>query len=329
MIEVINRELIVPREEYNIGTNYDERSEVRQFHMKRVTSGGIDLAHLSFSLDIRYYNDATDTALLDKEVTDKDIILTLNIVNSMLQVPGTVAIQIRALSADGTVKWTSYIGALFVEDAINFPASYTGGISELERLETEWAEIYANEQERKAAETARANAETERAEAEEGRNTAENERVAAEEERVAADSRRAEEFRQAIETAENTLSRGYQNALDDAEVDLKRQYDNELEDAKTALTNAVQAIANDAADSASDAADSADAAEQYAYNASQSAGAAALSEQNAAASKNILEFYVNYVVPEFVIANNRLYLRDTATQNFIVANNRLYIQNPA
>ena len=37
MIEVINRELIVPREEYNIGTSYDNRSEVRLFHLRRVT----------------------------------------------------------------------------------------------------------------------------------------------------------------------------------------------------------------------------------------------------------------------------------------------------
>ncbi len=307
MIEVINRELLIPREEYNIGTNYDNQSDVRLFHLKRVTSGGIDLGNLAFALDIRYANDATDTALLDKEVTDKDIVLTLTIINSMLQVPGTVMVQIRALGADGTVKWTSYLGALFVEDAINFPASYTGQISEIERLEAEFAEIYASEAERKLAETGREDAEALRVIAEQGRVDAEALRVAAEEERVEADGRREQEFADAIATAEETLNEDFREAV---------------EDAKEELTDAVQDIA-DAAE------DYKDAAALSAYNAHESAAAAALSEQNAADSEHILDFYVNYVVPRFVIANNRLYIRDTATQSFIVANNRLYIQNPA
>lgn len=77
------------------------------------------------------------------------------------------------------------------------------------------------------------------------------------------------------------------------------------------------------------AAGSATSAAGSASDAEDSQQAALLSEQNAAASEEILEFYVNYVVPRFTIANNRLYLKDTATQNFMVANNRLYIQNPS
>lgn len=77
------------------------------------------------------------------------------------------------------------------------------------------------------------------------------------------------------------------------------------------------------------AAGSATSAAGSASDAEDSQQAALLSEQNAAASEEILQFYVNYVVPRFTIANNRLYLKDTATQNFIVANNRLYIQNPS
>ena len=278
MIEVINRELLIPREEYNIGTNYDDTSEIRQFHLKRITSGGVDLGNLTFSLDIRYANDLTDVALLDKEVTPRYIILTLHIINSMLQVPGSVLVQLRALSKDGAVKWTSYMGSFFVEDAINFPASYTGDITQIERLETEFQTILESESERQSAEALRV-------EAESGRVEAEAARVEAENERVEADSRREEEFREAIELATETL------------------------------TDAVQDIADAAADSASDAEESAQNAE--------------LSAQNAAASESILDFYVDYVVPRFIIANNRLYIKENATQDFMVANNRLYILNPA
>jgi hypothetical protein len=307
MIEVINRELLIPREEFNLGTNYDDTSEIRQFHLKRITSGGVDLGNLTFALDMKYFDGTTDVATFTKEVTPRDIILTLVVLNSMLQVPGTVLVQIRALSADGTVKWSSYEGAFFVEDAINVPASYTGDLSELERLEAEWNAAKDAEAARVLAENARVEAEEGRAEAETGRVEAEEARALAEEERVEADGRREQEFADAISTAEETLNADYRDALDDA---------------KDELTNAVQEIADDAASSASAAASSA-------HDAHESAAAAALSEQNAAASEGILEFYTNYVVPRFVIANNRLYIRDTATQSFIVANNRLYIQNPA
>lgn len=176
MIEVVNRELLIPREEFNIGTNYDTNSEARIFHMKRVTSGGVDLANLSFVLDLRYSNDKADTAALVKETTDKDINLCLSIVKNMLQVPGSVIIQIRALNADGNVKWTSYPGAFFVEDAINTPAEYAGKLTELERFEADYESYQRAEAGRVAAEEKRVAAETERAAAEAVRETAEAKR---------------------------------------------------------------------------------------------------------------------------------------------------------
>jgi hypothetical protein len=144
MIEIINRELLIPREEYNIGTCYDDNTETRHFHIKRVTSSGIDLAALTFNLDIKYANGQTDAASLLKEVTDKDINLTLTIGNSMLQVPGTVIIQIRALEEDGTCKWTSYQSAFFVEDHINTPGHYQGDLTQLEQYEAEWGKVRDN-----------------------------------------------------------------------------------------------------------------------------------------------------------------------------------------
>lgn len=144
MIEVKGREMVIPREEFNIGTTYDARSEMRHFHMRRVRQGGIDLAGLVFNLDLEYANGKTDTATLTKDVTDRDIDLMLTIEPTMLQVPGTVIIQIRALAEDGTVKWSSYKGAFFVEDCINTPGQYEGKITQLEQYEAEWGSVRDN-----------------------------------------------------------------------------------------------------------------------------------------------------------------------------------------
>ena len=66
----------------------------------------------------------------------------------------------------------------------------------------------------------------------------------------------------------------------------------------------------------------------HASNAESSKMAAKASEDAAKASEEILEYYVHYVIPRFIIQNNRLYINDLAQSEFIVANNRLYIRNP-
>ena len=87
------------------------------------------------------------------------------------------------------------------------------------------------------------------------------------------------------------------------------------------------ASADNAHDSELAAAASADDAATSADNAETSAQAAKLSEQNAKASEEILDYYVDFVIPRFVIVNNRLYIKNNAIGEFIVANNRLYIKN--
>ena len=62
----------------------------------------------------------------------------------MLQVPGTVLIQIRALDEDGVCKWTSYKSAFFVEDHINTPGHYEGDLTQLEQYEAEWGKVRDN-----------------------------------------------------------------------------------------------------------------------------------------------------------------------------------------
>jgi len=50
------------------------------------------------------------------------------------------------------------------------------------------------------------------------------------------------------------------------------------------------------------------------------------SSQEAEAQADRAEFYADFVTPHFIIANNRLYMRDDAGVEFTVANNRLYIR---
>ena len=71
------------------------------------------------------------------------------------------------------------------------------------------------------------------------------------------------------------------------------------------------------AESAEDSEDNAFASEQRAK----------ASEQAAKASEEILQYYVDFVIPRFIIQNNRLYISNAAEGEFIVANNRLYIKN--
>lgn len=85
--------------------------------------------------------------------------------------------------------------------------------------------------------------------------------------------------------------------------------------------------ASAAADSESNAADSATAAATSEANAYDSEQEAKASEQAAKASEEILQYYVDFVIPRFIIANNRLYISNAAEGEFIVANNRLYIKN--
>lgn len=175
MIVVKNRELLIPKNEYYIGTTYDNNTESRLFKIDRLTVGGIDIGNLDFKLDIKYANGGYDSAELDKELPEgKDyILLTLHIVKSMLQVPGTLLINIRGLNTDGLVKWSSYVGALFVEDSINTPGHYKGDLTELEKLETRVEGVLTSEDERKSAELERQSAEAERVEAEKQRESAE------------------------------------------------------------------------------------------------------------------------------------------------------------
>lgn len=67
----------------------------------------------------------------------------------------------------------------------------------------------------------------------------------------------------------------------------------------------------------------------YENNAKYYASDAKASADYAEDAKDMIEIYVDFVIPEFIIENNRLYIKDTSTAEFMIANNRLYIKNPA
>ena len=78
MITVRGRELVIPVAERQIGTQFDNNSETRQFKINRLTVGGIDISNLDFRIDLRYGKETKDTDVLEKEITDEHVILTWN-----------------------------------------------------------------------------------------------------------------------------------------------------------------------------------------------------------------------------------------------------------
>lgn len=180
MIVLKGRQMTIPKLERYIGTAYDDNSEMRTFRIDRTATNGVDLSGLSFRLDLEYENGEKDTAYLETEVQEEYILLTWEVVNNVLQVPGTVFANIRGTDTRGSIKWSSFKGAFYVEDNINTPGSYTGKLTELEQAETRIdakidqmedveAQRVANEAVRQAQEEDRQEAEAERQQAEKTR----------------------------------------------------------------------------------------------------------------------------------------------------------------
>lgn len=160
MITVRGRELIIPESERQIGTQYDSNSEVRQIKVSRLTAGGVDISHLDFRLDLRYGNEKKDTALLDKEISDEDIILTWTVGPNSVKEVGTVWIAVRGSDDFGKVKWATNQGYLYVGRTIDTPSdSESVDLSEMEalekRLDQKTAELDTAEQKRVEAENIR------------------------------------------------------------------------------------------------------------------------------------------------------------------------------
>lgn len=136
MIIIKNRKLLIPEDERYIGTTADSNSEVLTFRIDRFTQTEMDLSTFTVKADIyRYETEETDRADLEMEVQDKYILLYLYITSGMVAYPGAILIDIKAFNDDGTVKWSSYKGAFFVEDPFATPQATLENLTELEQLE--------------------------------------------------------------------------------------------------------------------------------------------------------------------------------------------------
>lgn len=158
MIMVRGRNLIIPVSERQIGTTYDNNSEVRYIRIDRVMARGIDISHLSFRLDLEYGNDVMDTCMVEKEVQEEYILLIWEIPRSCVSIAGTVWVSIRGYDENGTIKWATNKGALYVEKTASGETSEKN-LTEMEQLEQRIDEkinaLDQNEDERNRAEEER------------------------------------------------------------------------------------------------------------------------------------------------------------------------------
>lgn len=159
MITVVGRKLVIPEKDSQIGTTYDNNSEVRHIRLNRITAGGVDLANLRFKLDLEYEDAILDTCLLDAEVQEAYILLTWNIPAACVSHKGTVWMAVRAYDENGTIKWATNPGAVYAGHTIFDGEAYKGHLAEFEQLEeriTQKAEtLDANESKRQEAEEQR------------------------------------------------------------------------------------------------------------------------------------------------------------------------------
>lgn len=136
MIQVNGRTLVIPRSERQIGTTYDANAEVRQFSIQR-DAYGVDLSHLTYHLDLEYPGGKRmpDSYLLEKTVSEEEIILTWQIEKEAVAEAGTVWVSIRALDGNNTIRWGSNKGAFYVEDNVNAPGQLPEDMPGLEQME--------------------------------------------------------------------------------------------------------------------------------------------------------------------------------------------------
>lgn len=258
MITVRGRELVIPVAERQIGTQFDNNSETRQFKINRLTVGGIDISNLDFRIDLRYGKETKDTDVLEKEITDEHVILTWTVSAASVQQIGTVWIALRGSDDFGTIKWATNQGFLYVGKTINTPDGAQTALSELEKLEKR---IDQKTESMDAAESSRVEAEKIRQENESARlkNEAEWQKQ----------GEAAVEAAKTATTAQNAASDSAEAASGSAETA------SSAAQTATAAQSAASTSAEEAAGSAEAASSAAQTATQKASEASSSASAAA------------------------------------------------------
>ena len=293
MITVRGRELVIPVAERQIGTQFDNNSETRQFKINRLTVGGIDISNLDFRIDLRYGKETKDTDVLEKEITDEHVILTWTVSAASVKQVGTVFIALRGSDDFGTVKWATNQGYLYVGDTINTPDGAEMALSELEKLEKR---IDQKTESMDAAESSRVEAEKIRQENESARlkNEAEWQKqgeaaVEAAKTATAAQSAASASAEAAAGSA-GTAGSAAQTATKAASVasDSAEAASGSAETASSAAQTAT-AAQSAASDSAEAAAGSAEAASSAAQTATQKASEASSSASAAASDANVVK----------------------------------------
>lgn len=261
MITVVGRKLVIPEKDSQIGTTYDNNSEVRHIRLNRITAGGVDLANLRFKLDLEYEDAILDTCLLDAEVQEAYILLTWSIPAACVSHKGTVWIAVRAYDENGTIKWATNPGAVYVGHTIFDGEAYKGHLAEFEQLE---------ERITQKAETLDAN--------ESKRQEAEEQRKANEERRVNNEAEWQRQAETAIAKANTTLEKATEKAEEATQAAATATVKAEAAEASSEAANQSANTASHAADTATtratEAERSATAANQSANTASQAAATA-------------------------------------------------------
>uniref|UniRef100_UPI0026752FA0 hypothetical protein n=1 Tax=Enterocloster clostridioformis TaxID=1531 RepID=UPI0026752FA0 len=261
MITVVGRKLVIPEKDSQIGTTYDNNSEVRHIRLNRITAGGVDLANLRFKLDLEYEDAILDTCLLDAEVQEAYILLTWNIPAACVSHKGTVWIAVRAYDENGTIKWATNPGAVYAGHTIFDGEAYKGHLAEFEQLE---------ERITQKAETLDAN--------ESKRQEAEEQRKANEERRVNNEAEWQRQAETAIAKANTTLEKATEKAEEATQAARTATAKAEVAEASSMAANqsanTASQAANTAATRATEAERSATAANQSANTARQAAATA-------------------------------------------------------
>lgn len=261
MITVVGRKLVIPEKDSQIGTTYDNNSEVRHIRLNRITAGGVDLANLRFKIDLEYEDAILDTCLLDAEVQEAYILLTWSIPAACVSHKGTVWIAVRAYDENGTIKWATNPGAVYVGHTIFDGEAYKGHLAEFEQLE---------ERITQKAETLDAN--------ESKRQEAEEQRKANEERRVNNEAEWQRQAETAIAKANTTLEKATEKAEEATQAAATATVKAEAAEASSTAANQSANTASHAADTATtratEAERSATAANQSANTASQAAATA-------------------------------------------------------
>ena len=271
MITVVGRKLVIPEKDSQIGTTYDNNSEVRHIRLNRITAGGVDLTNLRYRLDLEYEDAILDTCLLDAETQEAYILLTWSIPAACVSHKGTVWIAVRAYDENGTIKWATNPGAVYVGHTIFDGEAYKGHLAEFEQLE---------ERITQKAETLDAN--------ESKRQEAEEQRKANEERRVNNEAEWQRQAETAIAKANTTLEKATEKAEEAtqaaATATVKAEAAEASSEAANQSANTASQAANTAATRATEAERSATAASRSESTASEAARTATTKAEAAEAS---------------------------------------------